>query len=716
MASIIPGYEYDIFISYRQKDNKGVHWVTEFISALKTELDVTFKEDLSIYYDNNPHDGLLETHSVDSSLEGKLNCLIFIPIISLTYCDIKSFAWQHELCAFNKLAKNDQFGRDIRLSSGNVASRILPIKIHNLDPEDKTLLENELGGALRAIEFIYNEPGVNRPLQSTDSKNENQNKTDYRNQINKTAIAVREIMIGLNSSLYPQRTESHFINGKLPAVHLPKLINYWFWLFPVLFIIGAMGIYFWKFNSNGKISPGGEKPSIVILPFTNLTNDPDQEYFSDGIADEIRTNLSSIKRLKVISRSSSMYFKGRNVTMKEIAQKLAVNHILTGTVQKLVDNIKITVELSDVQTDEVEWSLSTDLRPIKDIFNIQHEIGTEVAKQLRVNLNDQEIAKSFKQYTNDPKLYDAFLKAYKKVLSPDLSLKTAEPELNAIIKKDPDYTPAIKALAASYMIRGLFEMPLDSVRKKALPLFLKAQKLDKDDQVLPAPYGNYKMWYNWDFAGAEKIGLHGLEFNDEWSMNLLSEVYMKTGSLKEALNMALASKEINPLSDFVYFEPRCYLLSGNYQEAEKIMTEYLATNPPNPNPTYRDLGLVYIKQNRNQEAIDFLESTLKKVPYSAPLLTGLLAIAYYRTGQTGKFEAIMKVFKSQWEARAPGSPAFSIGMIYCNLGMTDEGFDWLEKSFKVKDIEMTWLKMEPLFGPVKNDPRYIDLLKRVGFS
>ncbi len=160
MASILPGYEYDIFISYRQKDNKYDGWVTEFIENLKRELEATFKEDISIYFDSNPDDGLLETHNVNKSLEGKLKSLIFIPILSQTYCDPKSFAWQHELVAFNKLAREDQFGRDIKLAHGNVASRILPIRIRELDEEDKNLLENELGGVLRAVDFIYKEPAL----------------------------------------------------------------------------------------------------------------------------------------------------------------------------------------------------------------------------------------------------------------------------------------------------------------------------------------------------------------------------------------------------------------------------------------------------------------------------------------------------------------------------------------------------------------------------
>jgi eukaryotic-like serine/threonine-protein kinase len=212
MSSIIEGYSYDIFISYRQKDNKHDGWVTEFVDNLKGELESTFKEDISIYFDENPHDGLLEIHSVDKSLDDKLRCLIFIPVISQTYCDSKSYAWQHEFCAFNKLAKADQIGRDIKLPSGNVTSRILPIKIHDLDPEDKALLENELEGVLRCIEFIYKSAGVNRPLRANeDHPHDNLNKTYYRDQINKVANAIKEIISGIKTfnSLSHDRIKGH---------------------------------------------------------------------------------------------------------------------------------------------------------------------------------------------------------------------------------------------------------------------------------------------------------------------------------------------------------------------------------------------------------------------------------------------------------------------------------------------------------------------------
>ncbi len=207
MSSTIEGYNYDIFISYRQKDNRGERWVSDFVESLKTELESTFKEEISVYFDINPHDGLLETHNVDASLKEKLKCLVFIPVISQTYCDRTSFAWQNELCAFNAMAKEDRFGRDIRLAGGNVASRILPVKINELDPEDTALLEKELGGALRAVEFIYKEPGVNRPLKPDDDQKTNLNKTRYRNQINKVANAVKEIIKGIQNPGAKLQTE-----------------------------------------------------------------------------------------------------------------------------------------------------------------------------------------------------------------------------------------------------------------------------------------------------------------------------------------------------------------------------------------------------------------------------------------------------------------------------------------------------------------------------
>jgi dienelactone hydrolase len=195
VSSIIEGYNYDIFISYRQKDNKHDGWVKEFVENLKGELESMFKDNISLYYDINPSDYLLESYDVNGSLRDKLKCLIFIPIVSRTYCDPKAFAWDNELKAFVKLATEDSFGLKIKLQNGNVACRVLPIRIHDLDPGDTKLFESVVGGIMRSIDFVYKETGVNRQLRSKDDDLiRYQGQILYRDQINKVALTIKEVV------------------------------------------------------------------------------------------------------------------------------------------------------------------------------------------------------------------------------------------------------------------------------------------------------------------------------------------------------------------------------------------------------------------------------------------------------------------------------------------------------------------------------------------
>jgi hypothetical protein len=143
MSSLVPGFEYDVFISYRHKDDKYDHWVTDFVSNLKRELDATFRDEVSVYFDSNKADGLLATHDVDESLKEKLRCLVFIPVISHTYCDPASFAWANEFKTFVQQTSANPFGLKIKLPNGNYASRVLPVIIHDLAEEEKGFMRKD---------------------------------------------------------------------------------------------------------------------------------------------------------------------------------------------------------------------------------------------------------------------------------------------------------------------------------------------------------------------------------------------------------------------------------------------------------------------------------------------------------------------------------------------------------------------------------------------
>lgn len=230
MPSILPGFEYDIFISYRHNDNKYDQWVSDFVHNLRLELVATLKDRLSIYFDENPEDGIHDIHNVDKSLAKKLNSLIFIPIVSNTYCDTSCFAWRQEFVPFKQQAAGDSLGLDVTLSNGNVASRILPVRIHDIDIDDTRMLERELNGVLRTIDFIYKSAGVNRPLRQKDeSLMDNQGGTLYRNQINKVANAIKDLALALKKGTGPSQVFSAPIRSFSTAsisVSVPESVRY----------------------------------------------------------------------------------------------------------------------------------------------------------------------------------------------------------------------------------------------------------------------------------------------------------------------------------------------------------------------------------------------------------------------------------------------------------------------------------------------------------
>ena len=448
MPTLVSGYEYDIFISYRHNDNRS-GWVTEFVKALGEELAATIKEPVSVYFDTNPHDGLLETHNVDKSLEGKLKCLIFIPIISQTYCDPKSFAWQHEFCAFNKLVKEDRYGRDIKLINGNVASRVLPIKIHDLDTQDKTLLENELGGVLRAIEFIFRSPGVNRPLNSSDKREENSNKIFYRDQVNKVANAIKEIIAALNSPvLQSPRIDSHHhdrYRDNTSTTNRFRIRNSFVVITSLVLLLSIIAyVVYPKLIS----STNGETildKSIAVLPFVDLSESKDQGWFGDGLTEEILNSLAHVKGLNVISRTSSFAFKGMNIRIQTIADSLHVNYIVEGSVRKSNSGLRITAQLIRAKDGFHIWSNSYD-RNSKDIFALQQEIAAKIAESLDILLDPKAIEQMQWAGTTNPEAFLAFLKGQGLFSEGHIKrsqllpyLKRANINFDEAIRLDPDF-------------------------------------------------------------------------------------------------------------------------------------------------------------------------------------------------------------------------------------------------------------------------------------
>jgi tetratricopeptide (TPR) repeat protein len=381
MASLITGYQYDIFISYRQKDNKYDGWVTEFVDNLKRELEGTFKEDVSVYFDINPHDGLLETHDVDASLKEKLKCLVFIPIISRTYCDPKSFAWEHEFRAFVEEASRDQFGLKVKLPNGNIASRVLPVRIHDLDSNDIQLCESVVGGVLRGVEFVYKEPGVNRSLTPKDKEKKNLNGTIYRNQINKVALATREIIQGMTAGSEIQsgnrrakvNFEEKYFDGKedklkkdRKPVWMKRILEAAFAL--AIIICGVIFIpKLFKQEISEKKDPSDKRIGIAVFPFRNMTNDSIWNNYQDIIQQNLISTLTFSPDIQVRTQgniSNSLFSSGydekkgmSSAFAGEISRKMEADIFVYGMIQKSSSGISIDAQLIETKTGEVIKSI-----------------------------------------------------------------------------------------------------------------------------------------------------------------------------------------------------------------------------------------------------------------------------------------------------------------------------------------------------------------------
>ena len=721
MASLIPGFQYDIFISYRHKDNKGVHWVTEFVDSLKTELEATFKEDISIYFDENPHDGLRETHDVDKSLKDKLKCLIFIPIISQTYCDTKSFAWQHELCAFNKMAKEDQFGRDIKLRNGNVASRVLPIKIHDLNSEDKTLFENELGGVIRAIEFIFKSVGVNRPLRANeDHPHDNLNKTFYRDQVNKLANAIKEIIeclirpqqgpLGRGSETSTKIPSPDFVYSPKPAAKKRLFLISAVVIF--LALISYAIFYLTLKKDNTPIEAPGK--SIAVLPFENLSGDKEQEYFSDGIADEILNALAQIKDLKVAGRMSSFRFRGTAVNIQEVGEKLKVSTVLEGSVRRQGDRVKISVRLLNVEDGYQLWSEQFE-STLRDMFKIQEEIAVAISQRLKVTLLQTQSLELRNGLTENSEAYDALLKG--RYFWDKRVLKESEKYFNRAIEIDPNFAAAYVGLAETYVISPFFK---NGYPNETMPKAQEAaEKAIQIDSSLTVPYfviAFKKANFDWNRDEARAYFNKAFLENSNYAQGYYwhaQYLYNFEADFDGAIAEMRKAVEIEPLGAYANLNLANGLFyARKYKEALEVYNFSIQLNNINP-IAYWVRGWCNMALDKWEDARrDFETGDSQNSDWSKAMLV------YFYTRNGNKLMAQKLYDELAASTGVEHSSHVTMSLAASFLGKRDLAHEHFKKAFEHHDTWLPYLINNPILNSnllpnnMLSDPRNMALMKK----
>jgi len=724
MPSLISGFEYDVFISYRHKDNlptTGISehandgWVTEFVANLKRELQATFKEDVNVYFDVSPRDGLLETHNVEKSLEGKIKSVILIPIISQTYCDEKSFAWQNEFCAFNKLAKEDSFGRDIKLRNGNVACRILPVKIHELDPEDVKLLETELGGVLRSVEFIYKESGVNRPLRANEnSPGKNQGQTIYRNQVNKVANSIKDIIYALKNpaSTSDQKVQQSIVDTSQKT---QKPINKKILLSAALLlsILVLTGIGYFQFSKINDISPSAvTEKSIAVLPFDDLSPGGDQEWFSDGLSEELLNRLAQLPDLKVTARTSSFYFKGKDATVPEIALKLGVVYVVEGSVRRIENQFRITAQLIRAKDGFHMWSQNYD-RPAEDIFKIQDEIAEGIARALVSKIT--AVTESQGKTSSD-EAYRLYLKGRffwdKRTAE---SYDSAESYYSRALELDPNYALAYAGLADCYTFtnnrKGLTRLQLVPIAQSYIK---KALAIDSNLAEALTTQAFILSHFEYDWRGAIPILQKAIDLNPNYpSAHLyLGNVWFAIGETEKGIQETNKALELDPLSPSInWVLARNYYYSKSYDLALAQLHKTLAIQKYALAEAY--VGLCYMQKKDYTRAIEIFNKSVLSIR-SGFISEEPQLMIFNCHALSGEIEKA-KVELREYLKQTPMPNPYWLSVLYVTLGDFDNAMIQLERGYDIKVIHMMHINVNPHFDPMRKDPRFMALIKKMNF-
>jgi TolB-like protein/Tfp pilus assembly protein PilF len=709
MPSVIEGYTYDIFISYRQKDNvvpdkDSNGWVSEFVSRLKKEIQATIKEDISIYFDENPYDGILSIHDVDASLKDKLTCLIFIPILSQTYCDPKGFAWRNEFLVFKNLCSEDQIGMKVKLQNGNVSSRILPVCIHDLDVADRQTVENEIG-PIRSVDFIFRSPGVNRPLTPTDKREDSPSKIIYKDQINKLANAVKEIIRATKGPATDLPHQPHEnVSEKNDSRKKIKVGV-------ALLLVLAAVIATFYFTTNNKTEVITDR-SIAVLPFVDMTANQELEFLGDGIAEEIINSLTSIRDLRIIGRTSSFQFKGEKLDLREIGKKLNVATILEGSIQQSGNKIRITAQLIRTIDNSHFWSKRYDVEQT-DFFEIQDNIAENIVETLSLTLSSFEQSRLIKKSTSE-EAYMLYLKGLFQYKREDF--QAAADIFQQVVEMDSLYAPGIAYLALSKAWVIIRKGDFTSILKTDEAIRL-AEKSIALDPTIPEAY-----------SGRALIA---------WA---IQHDYVKARTYFEK------SLEVDPGSALIK-NRYCYFLTwmGDFDKVTKLAKEAMYIDPADYN-SYAVLYLVSLYSNKLQEArgyhkelnnifginhssvsrdieLTFYEGDFKRINHICDSLTNagekLTAedLSYNSMGYfaLNKREASDKFLHTLTGGAKDDDTHYYAARAFAFRNQIDSCFSHL---FKVERMGMglNHLKVDPAFKDLRSDPRYVQLLKDRGFD
>ncbi len=459
--------------------------------------------------------------------------------------------------------------------------------------------------------------------------------------------------------------------------------------------------------------PGPRIDSIAVLPLENLSGDPEQEYFSDGMTEELIAELAKIAALRVISRQSVMQFKDTDTPLPEIAQALNVDALVEGSVRRSGDRVRITTQLVQANPERHLWAESYE-RDLRDILALQSEVAQAIAREIRITVTPEEEARLARARPVNPEAHDAYLKGsvhWDKLTREDLD--TAESYFELALEKDPTYAPAYAGLATVWAARQ--QMGLTAPHEagpKAKALALQAIALDDSSAIAHHALAAVRTWTDWDWAGAEPEWRRALELDPNRANThaYFAHFLAIMGRVDEAIPHSERALELDPFNAlFRGMYTRVLYNARRYDDAIAAARTALAMQPGLPvGPG--SLQDVLISKGMRDELLAFQRNWFA----GDPELVGAFEQGLAEAGYEGAQRRIAGLLAARYEKSGRGRMP-SIARHYFYAGDYDRAIEWLEKAYEVHDPGLPYVGFSPIYDPLRSDPRFQDLLRRMNF-
>jgi TolB-like protein/DNA-binding winged helix-turn-helix (wHTH) protein/Flp pilus assembly protein TadD len=486
------------------------------------------------------------------------------------------------------------------------------------------------------------------------------------------------------------------------------------WMIAGLALALASIVVVWALQS--RASPPALFRSLAVLPLENLSGDSSQEYFADGMTDELITRLGQISALRVISRTSVMQYKRARKPLPEIARELNVDALVEGTVLRAGSQVRITAQLIQARDDKHLWSDSYD-GDLRDTLTLQNTVARAIAEQIRITLNPQEQATLKQRKVVDPEAYEAYLKGryfWNKRTGDDL--QKAVEYFNRAIERDPTYAQAFTGLADTYALLGDWEYGVLAPREalpRAKAAAVKALQLDSTLSEAHTSLAFCLDAFDWDLKSAEAEFRRGIELNPGyatahhwygWHLSL-------SGRNNDAIAQLRIAQNLDPLSLIINADLAELLLIAHRTDESIQQSRKTIEMDANFPLAHNQLGVAYLQAQRHDEAVSELQKAVQ-LSASSPTCTANLARAFALSGR--RHEAVQLLGDLKKSSNTSYSNASEVAVVYAALGDHDQAMVWLEKAFEERFNPSVLLR--PGFDPLRADGRFQDLERRVGIS